>query len=58
MYESPSNARQSSLSWDLETMLDPELVEFRHRIGEEGMELILQESIRVNLQLEDKKEED
>ena len=37
-----------------------ELVHFRHRIGEQGMELILKESIRVNLALEDarKDEED
>lgn len=32
-----------------------ELVHFRNRIGEGGVELILQESIRVNLLLEDKK---
>lgn len=31
-----------------------ELVEFRHRIGESGVELILKESIRVNLELENK----
>ena len=31
-----------------------ELVEFRHRIGEAGMELILKESIWVNLLLDDK----
>ena len=30
-----------------------ELVHFRHRIKEEGMELILKESIRVNLAIED-----
>ena len=36
-----------------------ELVHFRHRIGEEGVELILKESIRINLAMEDsKKEED
>ena len=35
-----------------------ELVEFRHRIGESGIELILKESIRVNLALEDRKKED
>ena len=36
-----------------------ELVHFRHRIGEQGMELILKESIRVNLALEDaRKDED
>jgi transposase, IS5 family len=35
-----------------------ELVEFRHRIGESGIELILKESIRVNLVLEDKKKEE
>jgi transposase, IS5 family len=35
-----------------------ELVEFRHRIGEHGIELILKESIRVNLVLEDRKKED
>ena len=37
-----------------------ELVHFRHRIKEEGMELILKESIRVNLAIEDalKKERD
>ena len=34
-----------------------ELVEFRHRIGEAGMELILKESIRVNLLLDDKRKE-
>ena len=32
-----------------------ELVHFRHRIGKKGVELILKESIRVNLELEDKK---
>ena len=35
-----------------------ELVHFRHRIGEEGVELILKESIRVNLAIEDGKKED
>lgn len=35
-----------------------ELVHFRHRIGEEGVELILKESIRINLAMEDKKKED
>ena len=35
-----------------------ELVEFRHRIGESGIELILKESIRVNLVLEDRKKEE
>jgi len=35
-----------------------ELVEFRHRIGEDGIELILKESIRVNLLLEDRKREE
>lgn len=34
-----------------------ELVEFRHRIGESGIELILKESIRVNLVLEDRRKE-
>ncbi|WP_130828970.1 transposase [Prevotella rectalis] len=34
-----------------------ELVEFRHRIGEAGMELILKESIRANLLLDDKRKE-
>ena len=34
-----------------------ELVEFRHRIGEAGMELILKESIRINLLLDDKRKE-
>jgi len=32
-----------------------EIVHFRHRIKEDGMELILKESIRVNLMLEDDK---
>lgn len=35
-----------------------ELVHFRHRIGEEGVELILKESIRVNLVIEDRKKEE
>ena len=35
-----------------------ELVEFRHRIGEKGIELILKESIRINLVLEDRKKEE
>ena len=35
-----------------------ELVHFRHRIGEKGVELILEESIRINLAIEDKKKED
>ena len=35
-----------------------ELVEFRHRIGESGVELILRESIRINLELEDRKKEE
>ena len=35
-----------------------ELVHFRHRIGEESVELILKESIRVNLAIEDRKKED
>ena len=35
-----------------------ELVEFRHRVGEDGIELILKESIRVNLLLEDRKREE
>lgn len=35
-----------------------ELVEFRHRIGESGVELILKESIRINLELEDRKKEE
>ena len=34
---------------------DTELVFFRKRIGENGIELILKESIRVNLKLEDEK---
>ena len=34
-----------------------ELVHFRHRIGEKGVELILKESIRINLALEDRKKE-
>ena len=34
-----------------------ELVHFRHRIGEEGVELILKESIRINLAMEDRKRE-
>ena len=32
-----------------------ELVHFRHRIGEEGVELILKESIRDNVAIEDRK---
>ena len=32
-----------------------ELVHFRHRIGEKGVELILKESIRINFALEDRK---
>lgn len=32
-----------------------ELVHFRHRIGEAGVELILKESIRINLAIEDEK---
>ena len=32
--------------------------QFRHRIGEEGVELILKESIHNNLAMEDKKKED
>lgn len=32
-----------------------ELVHFRHRIGEKGVELILKESIRINVAIEDKK---
>lgn len=32
-----------------------ELVHFRHRIGEEGVEPILKESIRINLVIEDSK---
>ena len=35
-----------------------ELVHFRHRIGEEGVELILKESIRINLAMEDRKKEE
>lgn len=35
-----------------------ELVHFRHRIGEKGVEIILKESIRVNLAIEDKKKAD
>ena len=35
-----------------------ELVHFRHRIGEEGMELILKESIRINLAIEGRKREE
>lgn len=35
-----------------------ELVEFRRRIGESGIELILKESIRVNLQIDDKRQEE
>ena len=35
-----------------------ELVHFRHRIGEEGMELILKESIRINLAMGDKKKKE
>ena len=35
-----------------------EIVHFRHRIGEEGVELILKESIRVNLAMEDRKREE
>lgn len=35
-----------------------ELVHFRHRIGEEGVELILKESIRINLAIEDSKREE
>ena len=141
MYKTPSDSRQASLFWDLETMLDPnhplfklanmidwrgfekafsplycadngrppkpirlmvgllilkhlrdvsdeqvvaqfsenayyqyfcglesfstsapcastELVHFRHRIGEDGIELILKESIRVNLAVEDGKREE
>lgn len=34
-----------------------ELVHFRHRIGEEGVELIFKESIRINKQMEDGKKE-
>ncbi|MGN8824327.1 hypothetical protein ACTNDF_04525 [Segatella copri] len=32
--------------------------QFRHRIGEEGVELILKESIRINLAMEDRKKEE
>ena len=35
-----------------------ELVEFRHLIGAKGIELILKESIRINLVLEDRKKEE
>ena len=35
-----------------------ELVEFRHRIGESGMELILKESIRINLLIADHRKEE
>ena len=35
-----------------------ELVHFRHRIGEEGVELILKESIRINVAIEDRKKEE
>lgn len=35
-----------------------ELVHFRHRIGEEGVELILKESIRINIAMEDRKKEE
>ena len=35
-----------------------ELVEFRHRIKDSGIELILKESIRINLVLEDEKKEE
>ena len=35
-----------------------ELVHFRHRIGEEGVELILKESIRINVATEDQKKEE
>lgn len=35
-----------------------ERVEFRRRIGETGMELMLKESIRVKLLLDDKRKED
>lgn len=35
-----------------------ELVHFRHRIGEEGVELILKESIHINLAMEGKKKEE
>lgn len=35
-----------------------EHVEFRHYIGESGIELILRESIRINLEIEDKRKEE
>ncbi|MFQ7113972.1 transposase [Hallella bergensis] len=35
-----------------------ELVEFRRRIGESGMELILKESIRINLLIDDQMKEE
>ena len=35
-----------------------ELVHFRHRIGEEGVELIFKESIRINLAIEERMKED
>lgn len=35
-----------------------ELVHFRHRIGEQGVELILKESIRISIAIEDKKKEE
>lgn len=35
-----------------------ELVHFRHRIGEVGIELILKESIRINLVIEDRKKDE
>jgi len=35
-----------------------ELVEFRRRIGETGIEKILEESIRINLEIDDKRKED
>ena len=35
-----------------------ELVEFRRRIGESGMELILKESIRINLLIDDQRKEE
>ena len=35
-----------------------ELVEFRHCIGESGMELILKESIRINLLIDDQRKEE
>ena len=35
-----------------------ELVGFRHRIGESGIEMILKESIRINLEIEDKRQEE